>query len=216
MKNTPDREPKTGRRNLVRYALVAAAVAVPAAVGSVAFTSWAGAEAKPTAAEARPAPPGASAAKAAVWAQADLSRQQAAYRPVRAPDVTPMKAQYVPGILPLHDGGPFSAQQFVGSNLWNGPVSGSWEVVEAGGVPGSAGNGPSTKTAGLYVYTEGTDPSAQGPETVAGVLQPANAPAGSFTITSVSGSILTLSLSGSSSQWQFDTGTRQFSGPASQ
>jgi hypothetical protein len=95
--------------------------------------------------------------------------------------------QLTAGIVPLTSGGPFSQAQFTGTNLWNGPVGGRWEVVQAGST--AAGQ------AGLYVYTRSSDPASSSGPKVVGAITPAGDPAGTFTIEKASGGVLTLALS---------------------
>jgi hypothetical protein len=118
---------------------------------------------------------------------------------------------YTAGILPLTDGGPFSSAQFVGADVWNGPVGGRWEVIQAGGVPtnGALGSASPAK-AGLFVYTESADPSVTSGRRVTGILAPSPDPAGTFTVTKESASTLTLTLSGSGTPYYFDVATGKF------
>ena len=123
------------------------------------------------------------------------------------------RAAYTAGILPLTSGGPFNSSQFLGTNLWNGPVRGHWEVVQAGGVPLDKALGAASPTqAGVFVSTQSADPSAATAPVVRGVLAPSAAPAGTFTVKSVTGDILTLTVSGSSTLYHFDVVARRFVG----
>ncbi|MGH3167449.1 MAG: hypothetical protein ACRDN0_16360, partial [Trebonia sp.] len=120
-------------------------------------------------------------------------------------------AAYDAGILPLTDGGPFSSAQFVGTNVWNGPDGGRWEVVQAGGAPTDRALGAASPTrAGLFVYTEPADPAAASGRQVTGILAPSPDPSGTFTVTKAAGGTLTLALSGSSGPYYFNVATRKF------
>jgi hypothetical protein len=176
----------------------------------------------------RPAPAGWPAAKAAAMANENNLRAAAAGRPVVAPGGTSStgqggagtqpqaaamapRAAYTAGVLPLTAGGPFSSWQFVGTNLWNGPVNGQWEVVQAGGAPTNRSLGAASPTkAGLFVYTESSNPAAASGQRVTGVLVPSPDPAGTFTVTKATGSTLTLTLSGSGTRYTFNVETRKF------
>lgn len=176
-------------------------------------------------------PTGWPAAKAAAMAAENQSRQAAAGRPVVAPAeigsagaggkaiagtesqaaAMAPRAAYTAGILPLTDGGPFGSARFVGTNLWNGPVGGRWEVVQAGGSPTDrALGGVSPTRAGLFVYTESPDPAVTAGRRVVGVLAPAADPRGSFTVAKARGNTLTLTLSGSRVPYYFNVATRVF------
>jgi hypothetical protein len=116
-----------------------------------------------------------------------------------------------PGILPLTSGGPFNTSQFLGTNLWNGPVGGKWEVVQAGGVPVDPADSAASPTrAGLFVYTESADPSSAAAPAVVGIREPAAGPKGMFTVLSTSGDMLTLTVSGSVQRYHFDLATLRF------
>lgn len=182
-------------------------------------------------------PAGWPAAKAAAMAAENRLREQAAGRPVVAPDapdsavpatgaqagaaagtgaepqsaaVAP-QAAYTAGILPLTDGGPFGSAEFVGTNVWNGPVGGRWEVVQAGGAPADRALGSaSPDKAGLFVYTESRNPAVSAGRVVAGVLAPSPDPPGQFTVARAAGDRLTLTLSGTRQRYYFDVLTRQF------
>lgn len=121
------------------------------------------------------------------------------------------RAAYTAGILPLTDGGPFSSWRFVGTNLWNGAVSGRWEVVQAGGTPAHRALGAaSADRAGLFVYTESTDPGTTAGRRTAGVFAPSPDPGGTFTVAKAAGGTLTLTLTGSRKRYFFDVATRTF------
>jgi hypothetical protein len=122
-------------------------------------------------------------------------------------------AAHTAGILPLTAGGPFRSAQFLGTNLWNGPAGGRWEIVQAGGVPVDRALGAaSPEQAGLFVYTETSDPAAPAAPRIIGVRAPSPDPAGTFTVTSATGSLLTLTLSGSGAVYSFDVATLRFTG----
>lgn len=179
-----------------------------------------------------PVPSGWPAAKASGLQAENNLRQAAAGRPLVAPAVpasgrwqaagpsagtaagpaaTATQAGLTPGILPLTAGGPFSSSQFIGTNLWNGPVHGQWEVVQAGGLPTHPALGAASPTsAGLFVYTQPADPDAKAAPTVLGIRRPSPAVAGTFTVRTFADGVLTLSLSGSRASFYFDVATRQF------
>ncbi len=194
--------------------MIAAFVAVAASLG----LTWAGvamvsARGAPAASAPRPVPSGYPPAKAARFSAADQLRQQASFRPLVPPKVVPTQAEYTPGILGLRGGGPLNSSELLGTNLWNGPLNGTWEVIQAGGVPVTPKLGAaSSTTAGVFVYwVASTNPSSPGPETVKGIIQPANPPVGQFTILRAAANVLTLSLSGSTAPWYFNIGTLSFS-----
>jgi hypothetical protein len=155
------------------------------------------------------------AAKAAHMRAEDQLRRAAEGRPVRAVGQAPAsagRAALTQGIMPLADGGPFRPWQFQGTNLWNGRVGARWEVVQAGGVPSDGPNavwGPAT-SAGLFVYTRSPDPASPAAPKVIGIRVPSPAPRGMFTVRSVSGRRLTLSLPGSRAPYYFDVVTLRF------
>lgn len=108
------------------------------------------------------------------------------------------QAGFTEGVIPLTHGGPFQPAQFLGTNLWNGPVGGRWEVVQAGGVPRDRALGAASPTrAAVFVYTRSANPASLAAPDVRGVIAPAAGPAGKFTITKVTGNILTLTADGS-------------------
>ncbi|HEV3380082.1 MAG TPA: hypothetical protein VG142_03800 [Trebonia sp.] len=165
-------------------------------------------------------PAGWPAGKAAAMTAENQLREASAGRPVVAPDgagterqaaaVAP-QAAYTAGILPVTDGGPFDSSQFVGTNAWNGPVGGRWEVVQAGGAPADRALGAaSPASAGLFVYTEPADPAATAGRRVSGILEPSPDPPGTFTVAKATGTTLTLALSGSRTLYYFDVLTRKF------
>jgi hypothetical protein len=154
-----------------------------------------------------PVPAGLPPAKAAAWIAADQARQRAAERAPRLPQGTPAPAQYHGGVLGLRDGGPFTPSQFVGTNLWNGPVGGRWMGVQAGGVPIAGG-----AEAAVYVYTEPLDPTAPAPPRVLGIFRPAGGPAGRLSVQDMKGDTLSLALAGSSTVYHFDVGSLTFVG----
>ena len=122
------------------------------------------------------------------------------------------QAALMPGIVPLTAGGPFSPSRFLGTNLWNGPVGGRWEVVQAGGVP-AAGRpaDASAARAGLFVYTRSPDPASAAAPEITGVRAPSPDPAGMFTIRRARDGVLTLSLPGSRAPYRFTVATLRFS-----
>lgn len=117
----------------------------------------------------------------------------------------------MPGIVPLSAGGPFSPSQFRGTNLWNGPVGGRWEVIQAGGVPAGGRSGAASGTrAGLFVYTRSPDPGSAAGAEVTGIRTPSPDPAGLFTVQGARGDALTLSLPGSRALYRFDVVSLRF------
>lgn len=154
---------------------------------------------RPVVAPAAPAGPGSAGAR---QASAGTEQQSAGVAP---------QSSYTAGILPLTNGGPFDSSQFLGTNLWNGPVGGRWEVVQAGGVPADRALSAASPTrAGLFVYTEPANPAAASGQVVTGVLAPSPDPSGEFTVAKAAGSTLTLTLSGSRTRYYFDLVTRTF------
>ena len=193
---------RTRRRLLLVAAGLAAAIAITTAGVAVASSSGYTAARQPA-----PVPSGWPSAKAAVFRAADQRRLAAAARPfVPVPDFTP-QASLQAGIVELRRGGPFNPQQFQGTNLWNGPVGGSWEVVQAGGVPDPA---TGTTTAAVYVYTRSADPSSPQQPVIQGTFEPGTTVGGLFTVQAVSGNLLTLTLSGSTAVYHFDITTLTF------
>jgi hypothetical protein len=204
-------------------------VGVPSVMAAQRSAPAPGAAPAPAAAQAGPvSEAGWPASKTAAMASENQLRAAAAGKPVvppaeagqpgttgtgtqqQAAAVAPGSA-YTAGILPLTDGGPFTSAQFVGDNVWNGPVGGRWEVIQAGGAPtnGALGSASPAK-AGLFVYTESADPSATSGRRVTGILAPSPDPAGTFTVTKASGGTLTLTLSGSGATYYFDVATGKF------
>lgn len=117
------------------------------------------------------------------------------------------------GIVPLTAGGPFRPSRFLGTNLWNGLVRGRWEVIQAGGVPAdqSLGAASPAARAGLFVYTRSPDPASAAAPRITGVRAPSPDPRGQFTVRTVHGDVLTLSLSGSPRRYHFNVVTLRFS-----
>lgn len=180
-----------------------------------------------------PVPRGWPAAKAARMRAEDQLRQAAASRPLLPPPALPTassaelrqqaagphpasatsngQVSLTQGIVPLTAGGPFRPAQFLGTNLWNGPVGGRWEVVQAGGVPANralGGSGP--LRAGLFVYTRSPDPASAEQPKITGIRTPLPDPRGTFTVRKASGAWLTLSLSGSAKPFYFNVVTLRF------
>jgi hypothetical protein len=166
-----------------------------------------------------PVPSGYSGAKVAMFNAEDQLRQQAAAGAPAPPPSTASDVELHAGILGLHDGGPFGPGQFVGTNLWNGPVNGEWLVVQAGGAPtvppGSMPPGPdgaADAKAGVFVYSRSSDPYSTAAPVIHGVILPSNGPTGEFTVQSAQGDVLTLALSGSSATYTFNLQTLTFGG----
>lgn len=112
------------------------------------------------------------------------------------------QAELSSGIVPLQAGGPFDQSEFSGTNLWNGPVGGRWEVVQAGGTP--AGR------AGVFVYTRSQDPASGEAPRVTGILVPSPGPAGRFSVRRASGDVLALSAPGSRRMYHFNVVSLRF------
>lgn len=164
-----------------------------------------------------PVPAGFPPAKAARFRAMDRLRQRAAATPATAPSQGSVAAGLTSGILGLHDGGPFSPSQFVGTNLWNGRVRGRWLVVQAGGVPvgapGALPPGPASASrtqAGVFVYWRGVAPSSAAPSRVVGVIRAPDRPVGQLVVDSVRGGVLRLSLAGTGRVYRFSVATLRF------
>jgi hypothetical protein len=201
-----------------------AAVAGLAALGAGVPAVMAGVHTVPASAS----PPGWPAAKTAHMRAENQPREQAGSRPLApppamAPALTPQDAgpdssstagsqsALTQGVLPLTAGGPFTPSQFLGTNLWNGPVGGDWEVVQAGGVPADRALGAASPTvAGLFVYTRSPDPASSAAPKVTGVRVPGPRPSGEFTVRKATGGVLTLTLSGSGQKYFFNVATLRF------
>lgn len=178
-------------------------------------------------------PRGWPAAKAERMGAENRLRRAAASRPLRPPPALPAgprsrrdgrgprpqeaggtimapgsQAALTPGIVPLKAGGPFAPSEFSGTNLWNGPVGGRWEVIQAGGIPsGSAG----PDRAGVFVYSRSQDPASGAAPRVTGVRAPSSGPDGRFTVRRASGDVLTLSVPGPGRAYRFNVVTLRFS-----
>jgi hypothetical protein len=164
-----------------------------------------------------PVPSGFPPAKAARFRAMDRLRQRAASIPAAQPSQDSTTAGLTAGILGLHDGGPFNATQFAGTNLWNGARHGRWLVVQAGGVPavapGSMPPGPagaSRTKAGVFVYWRGIRPDASTASRVVGVIRAPGHPAGELVVRSVRGGVLALALAGTSRVYRFDPASLKF------
>jgi hypothetical protein len=164
-----------------------------------------------------PVPSGFPPAKAARFRAMDRLRQRAASIPAAPPSQDSTAAGLTAGILGLHDGGPFSASEFIGTNLWNGPVHGRWLVVQAGGVPALAPAlmppgpaGASRTRAGVFVYWRGLRPDASTASRVVGVIRPPGHPTGELVVRNVRGRVLELSRAGTSRVYRFDVATLRF------
>jgi hypothetical protein len=164
-----------------------------------------------------PVPFGFPPAKAARFRAMDRLRQRAASIPAAPPSQDSTAAGLTAGILGLHDGGPFNATQFVGTNLWNGPLHRRWLVVQAGGVaaladgsmpPGPAG--ASRARAAVFVYWRGIRPDASTASRVVGVIRAPGHPAGELIIRSARGGVLEIALTGTSRVYRFDLARLRF------
>jgi hypothetical protein len=155
-----------------------------------------------------------SAAKAARFRAMDRLRQRAASIPATPPSGGSTQAGLIAGILGLHDGGPFSSAQFVGTNLWNGPVGGHWLVVQAGGVPVSAPAAmparPADLRAAVFVYSRSLRPDSSGPERVVGVVRAPGDPSGELRAVRFGAGVVRLSLSGSARVYRFSVRSLRF------
>ncbi len=155
------------------------------------------------------------AAKAARFRAMDALRQRAAAIPATAPTGGSTAAGQTAGILGLHVGGPFSPAQFVGTNLWNGAISGKWLVVQAGGVPAAPPARPvigRNVKAGVFVYWRSPQPTSSTPEHVVGIVRAPGNPRGALTVRRSAAGVLTLSLSGSGRIYQFSLRSLRFVG----
>src|SRR5437764_9717949 len=164
-----------------------------------------------------PVPSGFSPAKAARFRAMDWLRQRAATIPASAPSGSSTAAALTGGIIGLHDGGPFTPAQFLGTNLWNGRVGGRWLVVQAGGVPllGSASmpHGPASAAhlkAAVFVYSRSTRPDSSASPRVFGVIRAPRNPTGELVVESVKGKSISLSLLGSRRVYRFNVATLRF------
>lgn len=117
--------------------------------------------------------------------------------------VSEAQAGLTSGIVPLEAGGPFSPSEFSGTNLWNGPVAGRWEVIQAGGTPSGR--------AGVFVYSRSQDPASGQAPRVTGIRAPSSGPDGRFTIRRESGDTLTLAVPGSDRVYLFNVVSLRFS-----
>jgi hypothetical protein len=159
----------------------------------------------------QPPPPGTPPAKAVYWNHAEQERIAAAGRPVVPPSTdAPVYTQHTHGIFA--DGQtPLPTYQFTGVNSWASTpdAEGIDTVVVAGGTPTNASdpfNGP--HLAAVYVYT--ISETSPGPSRGAAIVAPAPDPSGEFTVTAANSAVLTLSLSGSSTVYYFNSATHTF------
>ena len=154
-----------------------------------------------------PLPFAMPADKAARFRAMDRLRQRAAAIPATPPARGSTAAGLTAGILGLHNGGPFTPSQFLGTNLWNGPARGRWLVVQAGGAPVSsptAGGRLLRARAGVFVYWRPLAPASSAPARVVGVIRAPGHPAGELVAKRARGGVLTLSLSRSGRVYRFD------------
>jgi hypothetical protein len=154
-----------------------------------------------------PLPFAMPAAKAARFRAMDRLRQRAAAIPATPPTQGSTAAGLTAGILGLHDGGPFSPSQFLGTNLWNGPVRGRWLVVQAGGVPVGApiASVPFSRArAAVFVYWRPLAPDSSAPARVVGIVRAPGHPVGELVAERERGGVLTLSLARSGRVYRFD------------
>lgn len=211
-----------GRRTLTaggRTRLAATAL-VLAGAGTAVAVNVPGAGAGTRSAPASSVPRGWPTAKAARLRAENRLRQAAARRPLRPPPALPgprpgravsgprlqdaggtvtapsSQAGLSAGIVGLEAGGPFRPSRFSGTNLWNGPVGGRWEVVQAGGTPSGR--------AGVYVYSRSQDPDSGAPPRVTGIRVPPSGPRGRFTVRQSSADTLVLAVPGSGRVYRFN------------
>lgn len=209
-------------------ARIAATAILLAGTGTAAGLSMPGAGAGTRSAPAAVVPRGWPAAKAERMRAQERMRRAAASRPLLPPPAVPAgrparKGRPVPlpqagggtitasgsqagltaGIVSLKAGGPFAPSEFSGTNLWNGPVGGRWEVIQAGGTPSGR--------AGVFVYSRSTDPASGEAPRIAGIRVPSSGPHGRFTVRRASGDLLTLSVPGSSRAYRFNAVSLRFS-----
>lgn len=187
------------------------AVAPPASASSTPAV----AAAAPTMNAAPPAqaiPSGYPAAKASVLAAEDSARLKNSGKPIVPASFPPIRGTLVRGIyVPGQD--PELRDEFSITNAWAGPGLGAWEAVDAGSIPLATGEGLTDHahdTAAIFVSTGPTDPNSAVPRTIVGIFKPGQDLRGQFTITSVHGTTITLSLSGSSTVYYFDTSTVRY------
>ncbi|MCL2583485.1 MAG: hypothetical protein FWE35_13640 [Streptosporangiales bacterium] len=211
-----------GRARIAVAAIVLAGTATGAGLGVPAV--MAGTRSAPRSAAPRDWP----AAKADRMRAENRLREAAARRPLRPPPAPPAgqssrkggrgplpqaaggtvtasssQAGLTSGIVGLAAGGPFGPSQFSGTNLWNGPVGGRWEVVQAGGTPSGR--------AGVFVYSRSQDPASGEAPRVAGIRVPPSGPEGRFAVRRADGDVLTLSAPGPGRAYRFNVVTLRFS-----
>jgi hypothetical protein len=160
----------------------------------------------------RAIPPGYPAAKASVLAAEDSARLRNAGKPMVSASFPPIQGTLIRGIfVPGQD--PQLRDEFSITNAWGGPGLGAWEAVEAGSIPLATGEGLTDHArdeAAIFVFTTPTDPNSAIPSTIIGTFTPRQDLHGQFTITSIDGTTIALSLSGSSTVYRFDTSTLTF------
>jgi hypothetical protein len=189
--------------------------AVPPPTSPSASSTPPTAVASPTMNAAPPAqviPSGYPAAKASVLAAEDRARLRYSGKPMVSASFPPIQGTLVRGIyVPGQD--PQLRDEFSITNAWAGPGLSAWEAVDAGSIPLATGEGLTDHArdeAAIFVFTAPTDPNSALPRTIVGIFKPSQDLHGQFTITSIDGTTITLSLSGSSTVYHFDTSTLRF------
>jgi hypothetical protein len=189
--------------------------AVPPPASPSASSTPPPAVASPTVNAAPPAqaiPSGYPPAKASVLAGEDRARLKNAGKPIVPASFPPIQGTLVRGIyVPGQD--PQLRDEFSITNAWAGSGLGAWEAVDAGSIPLATGEGLTDHARdepAIFVFTEPTDPNSAVPRTIVGVFKPSQDLHGQFTIVSIDGTTITLSLSGSSNIYHFDTSTLRF------
>jgi hypothetical protein len=147
-----------------------------------------------------------------VLAAEDRARLKNSGKPIVPASFPPIRGTLVRGIyVPGQD--PQLRDEFSITNAWAGPGLGAWEAVDAGSIPMATGEGLTDHArdkAAIFVFTGSTDPNSALPRTILGIFKPSQDLHGQFTITSIHGTTITLSLSGSSTVYHFDTSTLRF------
>jgi hypothetical protein len=172
--------------------------------------------ASPTMNAAPPAqvfPSGYPPAKASVLAAEDRARLRNSGKPMVSASFPPIQGTLISGIyVPGQD--PQLRDEFSITNAWAGPGLGAWGAVDAGSIPLATGEGLTDHAhddAAIFVFTASVDPNSAVPRTIVGIFRPSQDLHGQFTITSINGTTITLSLSGSSTVYHFDISTLRYS-----
>jgi len=195
-----------------RFAVVSTGSIVAATalslIGWLAAESEAASRAAP---QVTPIPSDMPSSKAALLQRQDARRLAAASNPVVDPTNTDSSASYEAGILPLRQG-PYPVGTFDATNLWNGPIGGTWLFVQAGGVRQNAATAASDSNdvASVFVWIKNIDPSAMAAADIVGAIAAPGSPSGELNAVSEENGILTLSLVGSNSTYRFDLSVQKF------